>query len=198
MLIACLAWGSLVWRPEGLPVHKPWFDDGPLLPVEFARQSKGGLITLVLVSGHKRVRSLWAPMSVDELEAAKSQLAEREEIKTENIPKYIGWWSRNSDSTGPFIATVKEWAAHRTVEAVIWTALPPKFDDMEGRVPKADELVTFLRRLPYDKRRQAEEYVRRAPLQIDTEYRRVMEAELGWRPLRTDDRLGPGDRYRCD
>jgi hypothetical protein len=122
-------------------------------------------------------------MSVDELELAKSQLAEREGIKDENIPRYVGWWSPNSNSGGRFIAGIREWATQRALDAVVWTALPPKFEQTEGRVPKAEEVIGFLRRLPHEKRRHAEEYVRRAPLQIDTEYRRVIESELGWRGL---------------
>jgi hypothetical protein len=122
-------------------------------------------------------------MSVGELELAKSELAEREGIKLENIPKYIGWWSRTSDSGGPFITCIRQWAAQRSVDAVLWTALPPKFEEMEGRVPKAEEVVAFLRQLPHEKREHAEEYVRRAPLQIDTEYRRTIESVLGWRAV---------------
>jgi hypothetical protein len=183
MVVACLAWGSLVWRPEGLPVRRPWFVDGPLLPIEFARQSKGDRLTLVLVDGAQHVRSLWALMSVGDLELAKSGLAEREGVKSENVQKYIGWWSQDSDSGGPFVAMIREWATQRAVDGIVWTALPPKFEGKEDRVPTAQEVVTFLRRLPHEKRRHAEEYVRRVPLQIDTETRRVIEVELGWCPV---------------
>ena len=90
MKIACLGWGSLVWDSRGLPVHKPWFMDGPLLPIEFVRQSEGGRITLVLVSNLACVRSLWALMSVTDLAKAKEELADREGIKEKYISKYIG------------------------------------------------------------------------------------------------------------
>lgn len=76
--IVCLGWGSLIWRPETLPIRSGWSEDGPCLPVEFARQSRDGRITLVIVPGVRSVRSLWARMSVDRLEVAKEALRVRE------------------------------------------------------------------------------------------------------------------------
>ncbi|MDU1189996.1 MAG: hypothetical protein E6990_18890 [Enterobacter sp.] len=42
MKIACLGWGSLIWKSGALPVAGEWQTDGPSLPVEFCRVSDGG------------------------------------------------------------------------------------------------------------------------------------------------------------
>jgi len=146
MKIACLGWGSLVWNPRGLPVCKPWFMDGPLLPIEFARQSKGDRITLVIVNHAVHIRSLWALMSVTDFEAAKKELADREGIIEKNISKYIGFWSSSEYSNLDFTREIGDWAARMDLDAVVWTALPPKFVGQNERMPSAEEVVTFLQK----------------------------------------------------
>jgi len=92
MEIACLGWGSLVWDPRSIPIRGKWFDDGPLLPIEFARESNDGRITLVISNTDHQVRTLWSLMSLTNLEAAKKALAIREGISESNIKNCIGFW----------------------------------------------------------------------------------------------------------
>jgi hypothetical protein len=66
---------------------------------------------------------------------------------------------------------------------VVWTALPPKFNDQSGRIPTVDEVISFLQNLPQERQKNAEEYIRKTPRQIDTKYRRRIEAELNWTPI---------------
>jgi len=183
MRIACLGWGSLVWRPGDLPVQKIWFKDGPLLPIEFARHSEGDRITLVITPDALPVRALWAPMTVPDLNTATFALARRENIPNKNIGRYIGRWTRTDDNSDPWAETVGRWAPRVMLDAVVWTGLPPKFEENEGRVPTADEVISFLRSLPPQASEAAEMYVRMAPRQIDTRYRRLIERELNWTPL---------------
>lgn len=63
---------------------------------------------------------------------------------------------------------------------MIWTALPPKFDGEDERAPTMAEAVDYLSGLEGEIRKRAEEYVRRTPPQIRTEYRQRFERELGW------------------
>lgn len=182
MKIGCLGWGSLVWNPEGLPIRGKWFQDGPMLPIEFARQSKDGRITLVLVSGVPFVRSLWALMSVDSLEEACKALADREGIPEKMISASIGVWEQNSETMDEFNRLVGDWSERMNLDAVIWTALSPKFKG-ETRIPSVEEVISHLLGLSYEKRKHAETYIRMVPRQIDTDYRRKIEAVLHWSPL---------------
>ena len=46
MKIAVLGWGSLIWDPKELDANNEWNNDGPFLPIEFARISNNGRLTL--------------------------------------------------------------------------------------------------------------------------------------------------------
>ena len=183
--IACLGWGSLIWDRQCLPIRRYWFDDGPLIPLEFARQSMDDRITLVISLDAHPVRSLWALMDSDRLEDAKKHLQRREGTKN---PDYIGNWSRGQLSPVS-IPGLSEWALARNVDSVIWTALPPKFNGDNNRQPSVEEVLGHLRALSGTERDVAEDYIRRAPRQIDTSYRRRIETELEWVPRVEDKQM---------
>ena len=179
-MIACLGWGSLVWDPRELPIQRQWFADGPFVPVEFTRQSSDGRITLVLESSALLVRSLWAAMDCADLEIAQEALRKREGIKKSDISKIETW--KQDDASPALIPNLPQWAVSRGVQSVVWTALPPKFNTQE-RTPGCEEVVEYLRKLIGPVRDNAERYIRLAPCQIDTRYRRRIEAAFGWTAL---------------
>ncbi|MDA2920739.1 hypothetical protein MYX76_14825 [Desulfobacterota bacterium AH_259_B03_O07] len=181
-MIACIGWGSLIGDPRTLRIQGEWRKDGPLISVEFARQSSNGLLTLVIESSASPVRSLWALMDEIDLESAIESLREREGIPKSSIMK-IGRWSVGDEAPND-IPELPEWVKGRGIVSVIWTALGPKFENTDGRVPTAKEALQYLKSLDSSVRDEAEQYVRRAPEQIDTQYRRRFEAELGWTPIR--------------
>lgn len=176
MTIACLGWGSLIWAPGNLPVEKEWFEDGPKIRIEFTRQSKDGRLTLVIVPNAPEVSSLWAIMTVGDIADARASLKERE-----GTPKheYIGSWSEG-DQAPTSIPSLPNWAAARNIKGVVWTALPAKFNS-ENRAPSPSEAIKYLSSLTGEARVRAEEYVRKAPAQINTPYRKLIVSELGWK-----------------
>lgn len=178
-MIACLGWGSLVWDACELPIYRQWFRDGPLIRVEFLRQSQDNRITLVLHDSAEPVRSLWAFMTVKTVDEAKKALAAREGIPDKNVDKHVGCWSRNSPDPKNIIE-VEAWAAARGVEHIVWTALPPKYKGRNDKCPALEEVLAHLLGLSGPECDNAKKYVRRAPAQIGTRGRRLIESRLGW------------------
>jgi len=179
MAIGCLGWGSLIWNPEQLPLRGQWFQDGPLLPIEFARQSKSGALTLVLVPGYASiVRSHWAVLEVASAADAREALRKQEEVLEKNLDKHIGMWAVGgaAPETCP---SLPEWAKAHGLDAVVWTTLAPKIGSAE-RTPSVEEALHYLRGLGYAAGQQAERYIRLAPRQVDTPYRREFAVQLGW------------------
>ena len=176
--IACLGWGSLIWDPRELPIQRTWFEDGPFIPVEFVRKSMDGRITLVLEPTATPVRSLWAVMDATEVGAARTALSKRENIKKENEQRDIGSWS-SGQSSPDLLHGLPEWAESRGVHHVVWTALLPTFSIVE-QTSIQEQVVKYLSGLTGAKRDNAERYIRFAPKQIDTAYRRHIEAALQW------------------
>lgn len=178
-MIVCLGWGSLIWCQKRLPVEGSWQSDGPDLPVEFARESRDKRITLVICEGRPAVKTLWVALDVQTLNDAKHALAEREGIKLDDIRYSIGYWSLAGASNHPAAAEIGRWAAERGIEGVLWTALKPKIGN-EYRLPTQEEVIRHLRELRGIERDTAEEYIRHAPRQIATPYRKAIEETFGW------------------
>lgn len=182
MNIACIAWGSLLWKPHPLKLASGWHRDGPLLPLEFVRQSDDDPeLALALHEGAKPVPTYWAWLAVGSLDAARAMLGAREQIRPA-YPACVGSIPPvDGAGADPRIAG---WMRGKRIDAVVWTALPAKFGGASGRAPTAAEALAWLGSLRGAERAKAEDYIRRTPAHIDTPYRRLIEARLGWRPLR--------------
>jgi hypothetical protein len=181
-MIACIGWGSLIWDRRNLDVDGEWRANGPMLPVEFARQSDNGLITLIVLHGVVPVPTLWSVFNTRDLPKARESLRQRERIPRTRAGDLIAHWRRGENPIAEPAATISAWAAGKNLEAAVWTNLPPKFDGIDGRVPTEHEIVAYLQALEGNTWAAAEEYVRRAPRQIATVYRRAIERVLGWTP----------------
>ena len=184
MNIACLAWGSLVWNPKDLPIQRRWFDDGPFAPVEFTRQSENGLITLVLDEKAEPVRLLWVRMTLSDVDEAMNALSTRERITASDWKSRIGSWCIGGEAPKN-IPSLPMWAQAHGIDAAIWTALGPQYKkqgetNFTKERPSPEWVLNYLQKLNGLRRDIAEQYFRCTPPQIDTEYRRRVEATLGW------------------
>ncbi|SCX26838.1 hypothetical protein SAMN03159437_02836 [Pseudomonas sp. NFACC25] len=175
MLIACLGWGSLIWKPDALPVASEWFLDGPQLAIEFARVSDGGELATVKCANAPPCQVLWAVLDVGTVEEACEALRVREQIPKDRQDG-IGIFTPGNALVG----VIAEWAIPRQLDAVIWTDLPPRYEDVEGLVPTVDDAVSYLAGLSGEAHAHARVYLERVPAQIDTPYRREIISRLGW------------------
>lgn len=175
--IACIGWGSLVWKPGVLRCVGSWQLDGPSLPLEFARTSKDGRLTLVLTAGASLVTSLWTELDYASVEGARDALAGRESCGVHAI----GLWPDALPKHDVGAVEVAAWAKAKGLDAVVWTALQPKFGSVTGKAPESAEVaVDYLRRLSSEAAAAAREYVERAPAQVRTAFRDAFEEQLGW------------------
>ncbi|MEJ0086406.1 MAG: hypothetical protein WDO72_12020 [Pseudomonadota bacterium] len=176
-LIACLGWGSLVWKPEKLRLKTAWLTDGPQVRVEFLRKSDAkktanGRLTLVLHRSADPVPALWAVMDYPDIVSAIEGLRIREGTAAASIAS----WTKGRSPKN--IVGLPAWARERRIDVVIWTALGPDLP----RKRTAKQVVKYLGGLTGEERQNAENYIRFAPPQIATSYRKKIETELGWTP----------------
>ena len=175
MNIACLGWGSLIWKPGQLSIKDGWHADGPSLPIEFSRVGdKGELATAVCLNA-PIVQVFWARLAADTLEQACIMLRQREQIPAERTDG-VGALITQGSVGGPLTT----WAQERQLDAVIWTALPPRIAQSEGLIPTVDDAIAYLRELKGETRAHAHHYLMQVPEQLDTPYRRAIKQQLGW------------------
>ena len=188
MKIAILGWGSLIWQPKELKFDENigWKENGPVLPIEFARISKDGRLTLVITPNGTEVPTLYSVSSFDSLDLAVLNLKKREGTVKENI----GYYDKTKDEFFPPNFPIKEkdniknWIQTTDFDAVIWTNLPEKWDITENKAViktiDPNDRINYLQNLKGLESALAEEYIRNTPKQIATTYRKQIIEILGW------------------
>jgi hypothetical protein len=190
MKIAILGWGSLIWQPKELKfdTNIGWKENGPVLPIEFARISKDGRLTLVITPNGTEVPTLYSVSSFDSLDLAVLNLAVREGSGR----KSIGCYKKSKDVIFPIDFPIKEkdniknWIQTTDFDAVIWTNLPENWEirNEEKVLIKTidpNERIDYLQNLKGLQSALAEEYIRNTPKQITTKYRKLINEVLGWK-----------------
>lgn len=178
MVIACVAYGSLVWNPKPLKLSSEWHKDGPFLPVELTDHEKTKMC-FTLTSGARPVQTLWATMPTEDITVAIEKLSKRERMSPwELVDCSIGYWTRRKNR-GICSHTIGEWAMSKNIDGVVWTALEPRFRGDVGKTPTLSEVIAFLRSLiEAGTEANAKEYVVRSP--IRTKYTRAIRREFNW------------------
>ncbi|MBJ18975.1 MAG: hypothetical protein GY910_06165 [bacterium] len=184
--VACLGWGSLLWDPRTLPMAEGFRAAGPMLPIEFSRVATDGRVTLVIDDSAEPIQTHCVQMDVASLDEAVRELGLREKIAPERIRDWIGVQTRATalqESGGRaegFHAEIARWLSEQPLDAVVWTALPPRTPDGRLETPSLEALLGHLEGLTGSALSRAEEYIRRAPETVRTPRRRRFEEEFGW------------------
>ncbi len=181
MKIAILGWGSLIWQPKELNYNKEfyWKDDGPSLPIEFARISNNGRLTLVITQDDTEVQTLYTLSNYKTIEEAVRDLAVREGSSRKSIGFYEKAKREFSDVNFLFKNKIIEWIDTTDFDAVIWTNLKENWQTKTNY----KERIEYLKSLKGETKTLAEEYIRKTPEQIRTEYRLKIEEQLNWLPI---------------
>lgn len=169
----------MYWDPRSLDIELPWRLDGPPLPVEFARVSQDGRLTLVLVEGVPLQTTLWAVSRKATLEEAAKDLQAREGSGARGIGTWPRLEHRNRVTT--YDGMMEAWVAIKGLDGVAWTALGPTDRDKRPGWMSETERLEYLRGLvAAGKAEAAREYIENAPAQIETPFRELVRRELGW------------------
>ena len=181
MKITFLGWGSLIWDPRNLRITGSWQNDGPFLPIEFARISEGGRLTLVLYPDVTDVQTLWAYADETDLHKAIENLRDREGTSIQRIGfTSIADKSGCCNAVPNVLPRIRQWAEEKRIDAAIWTDLPANFKEKTGMDLNGSSVVEYLRSLKGNTLRDAQDYIQRAPEQIETKIRSKIREEFGW------------------
>lgn len=179
MDIAVIGWGSVVWNPGSLDLASLWHKDGPELPIEFARLSGNGTITLVVTHiWGTPVRTYWAKSGKTCMDKARLDLQARE--RTPDIAN-IGGVTASGEIFGRVRfeqvgQMIYPWLLDRNLQGAVWTGLREKA--LEQLTD--EDRIEWVEGLPVDADSQIELYVRRAPLQVRTPVREWFTEQFGW------------------
>lgn len=190
MRIAIIGWGSLIWAPRELALESRWHKDGPELPVEFARRSGGGRLTLVTLQSSELQRTYWATSRFGSLDAARENLRMRE--GTPRVAS-IHWASKadSHDASDAVARRVQAWlVAQDKLDGAVWAGLEPTLSEHNVVATAVAYLMSLSEGT--ETYRLAHEYMVKAPPQIQTPVRKAMQ-QRGW----LDEEL-PEDLFEAD
>jgi len=181
MKIVVLGWGSLIWDPGNLKIKSKWQKDGPILPIEFARISKGGRLTLVIFEEFPSLQVLWNYMDFDDVTKAINNLKERERTPDVNNIGYINLLQETQRSKNDNISLIiGDWVKTKQIDAIIWSDFRSNFEDNFGDKFTLENVIKYLDELPLKRKIEAQNYIVNAPEQIQTKFRRDIQKNLEW------------------
>jgi hypothetical protein len=188
MEVAIIVWGSLIWCPGSLQIRTLWFRNGPLLPVEYARISSDGRLTLVINEASENQTALWAISSSQDIGKAKENLREREGTNSRHIQSGTAAGEFSEGVTDPVRNAIAKWlAVHSEIQGCKWTGLASNWNEKRKCDFSVRDALRYLETLPESGR--AREYIQNTPRQIQTEVRNSVRSVMNWQDAELPDVL---------
>lgn len=134
---------------------------------------------MVLTPGARPVPALWTELDYPSAEQAQEALAGREGCELPLIGCWPGYTPRHRVGAD----AIAKWTSDRGFDAVVWTALSPKFGERAGQAPdSAEAAASYVLQLDAEAQARAREYIERAPAQVQTAFRPALLEALGRPP----------------
>jgi hypothetical protein len=185
MDIAVIGWGSLIWSPTTLRLRTRWHSDGPRLPIEYARISRDGRLTLVIHENCAEQTTLWAEWDGKDVTTAQASLQQREGCALTAIHGVQRHGPTLGSPSAFICGCVGQWLIEKHFDAAIWTGIDSNWQQKRQSNFTVDGALSYLRGLTMAPGAgtvlsRAREYIRNTPAQVQTEVRRRARAEFGW------------------
>lgn len=182
IMIAILAWSSLIWKPQKLAYRGTWKTGGPILPLEFSRVTEIRPLTLVLdPQSGVACPTRFAMSAHNQLSDAIADLQSREDAPDECVGYLDLQQNLSSCQKYPeqinVEGIIRNWCHENQISAAIWTALPPNFADCIGVEFSVDTAIDYLKHLPQSEQARALEYFQKTPAEINTPLREKVAME---------------------
>lgn len=179
MKIVYLAWGSLKWNIENLPIKSAdsWIYSNLEIPLEFSRisdQGKGRL-TLVIDPKHGKKNRIWyAYSTAKNVDKAIKELKIREGTNIKNIA-YINLKNnkeRHINTPNVIVNDIKIWMIKNKIEVAIWTDLKSNWVDIMKNEYTVERAYKYFEGSPLNVRLKILEYIYKATrlTKIKTEF----------------------------
>ena len=165
-MIIYLAWGSLYWNPDTLPI-KNWNYSNLELPLEFSRISDEGKgrLTLVIDDKNGKLNKVWYAISqINNVNQSIQKLRQREKTTLNNIA-YINLkknMKRSLNTPPKIIEKIWDWARDNNIDAVIWTDLKSNWYDIMHTPYNVQNAYKYFKNSPLDVRLKILEYIYKA------------------------------------
>ena len=171
----------MIWDPRNLYIqNETWYNDGPSLPIEFARISDDNRLTLVIKPGWQEVTTFYALSGFEDLDLGIENLSAREKTNNRNIGYYnfISQEFRIGRAVEQTRQRLLEWEKTHKIDAVIWTDLPPNFVNKKNQPFTLKNIQDHLNGLSRVESSLAKHYIFNTPKQISTRFRMGLEVSL--------------------